>query len=408
MLSPYPAIAEMTCFIRGLTDVRDFESRGCRWWRANLNDYNTRNNTPYNLDLGPIYGKLWRSWSMGRVAAPWPKLPVGVPATVLGVANGSGTGVLQNDRLYRCWNSMIARCYSKDNKNYDTYGAKGVHVCNRWLEFKNFYMDAKTLPGWNDETGNEGLQIDKDKRPGATGYLYSPETCWWVTAKENSNKVAKYTYELERQGKTYFTTDLTAFGKEHGVNPGSLSRLFRKDRNIKQVGGFYPVATTNVYEPGFDQLAWLLEEAENNPHSRRLVVTAWDPSSQIKAVLPPCHYAWQIFIDGDTLDLKFEMRSVDWVLGCPADFIAYGFLQEALCRHLGKLPGKLVGSFGDAHIYKNHIDGAKELLATSISRELPIARWDKTAPLNIFEVERHHITIVGEEQGPSYSFKMAV
>src|SRR5881396_188727 len=144
MLSPYPAIAEMTCFIRGLTDVRDFESRGCRWWRANLNDYNTRNNTPYNLDLGPIYGKLWRSWSMGRVAAPWPKLPVGVPATVLGVANGSGTGVLQNDRLYRCWNSMIARCYSKDNKNYDTYGAKGVHVCNRWLEFKNFYMDAKT------------------------------------------------------------------------------------------------------------------------------------------------------------------------------------------------------------------------------------------------------------------------
>jgi thymidylate synthase len=141
------------------------------------------------------------------------------------------------------------------------------------------------------------------------------------------------------------------------------------------------------------------------------MVTAWDPSSQDKAVLPPCHYGFQIFIDGNQLDLLFNMRSVDWVLGCPADMTAYGFLQLAICRHLGKLPGKLRGNFGDTHIYNNHLAGAEEILRELMPRQLPqVYGFDINAPIVLFEIENTDFSVKLDSDafGPSIHFPMAV
>lgn len=232
-LNPTAAMAEMSCFIKGLTDVSEFVKRGCKWWLANLDNFNERNGTPENTDLGPIYGSLWRDF--------------------------------------------------------------------------------------------------------------------------------------------------------HGT----------------------------------DQLKWLLAEAKSNPTSRRLLVTAWDPSQQAKAVLPPCHYSFQIFIDGDELDLLFNMRSVDWVLGCPNDMIAYGFLQLAICRELNKEPRELILHSADTHIYANHIEGAQQLLQTFVHRRLPSWAWadmpsyescmGKTdEDLGFFELEAQDLGVERIEQGPSVKFQMAV
>jgi thymidylate synthase len=182
--------------------------------------------------------------------------------------------------------------------------------------------------------------------------------------------------------------------------------------NNKDLGPIYGYKWRNFH--GFDQLLWLIGEAERNPHSRRLLVTAWDPSDQKRAVLPPCHYSWQIFINGAELDLEFNMRSVDWMLGCPADMAAYGFLQLALCRQLGKVPGRLIGKFADTHIYLSHMRAAEEMLDS-----LPVAlpgkdplqyySWAENAPTNMFQIEPHHLELhPGMLQGPRVKFEMAV
>jgi thymidylate synthase len=222
-LNPRSAFGEMACFIKGLTDIADFEAHGCNWWRANLEDWNKRNNKPDNTDLGPIYGSKWRDF--------------------------------------------------------------------------------------------------------------------------------------------------------HGT----------------------------------DQLKVLLNEARRNPTSRRLLATAWDPSDQAEAVLPPCHYSFQIFIDTETksLDLLFTMRSVDIVLGMPADFAAYGFLQLAVCRELGLEPRALIGHFADTHVYLNHLDGAKQILETQVDRALPQWGWSRNTS-DIFNLHPDDLIISKFEQGPSIRFKMAV
>lgn len=204
--------------------------------------------------------------------------------------------------------------------------------------------------------------------------------------------------EFIKRGCKWWTANLDSFNERNGTPDNT------------DLGPIYGSKWRNFH--GFDQLAWLLEEAKKNPTSRRLMVTAWDPSDQAKAVLPPCHYSFQIFIDGDELDLVFNMRSVDWVLGCPNDMIAYAFLQLAICRELGKEPRELILHSADTHIYSNHVEGAQELLQTFVHRRLPTWGWhmhpdDGNQP-DIFSLEATDLWVEKVEQGPSMRFPMAV
>lgn len=167
---------------------------------------------------------------------------------------------------------------------------------------------------------------------------------------------------------------------------------------------------------GVDQLKWLLAEATNNPSSRRLLVTAWNPAELDDMALPPCHYSWQIFLreDNKTLDLLFTMRSVDIVLGMPNDIIAYAYLQLCLCRHLGYHPGKLIGHFADTHVYENHVAAIKPVVKAELDcltarvRTAADWKWADNTPTNLFDITPAQLQIVSIEQGPKLSFEMAV
>ena len=110
---------------------------------------------------------------------------------------------------------------------------------------------------------------------------------------------------------------------------------------------------------GVDQLKELVYSINTNPSSRRLIVSAWAPHEMQDMVLPPCHYAFQVYINNDTLDLMWMQRSADVFLGLPYDIAMYGLLLELLAKGSGLKPGKLIGQLGDCHLYNNHLDQAK-------------------------------------------------
>jgi len=103
-----------------------------------------------------------------------------------------------------------------------------------------------------------------------------------------------------------------------------------------------------------DQLKQLINTINDNPNDRRQLVTAWNPGQLADMKLPPCHYTFQTFVRGNTLDLMMHQRSCDMFLGVPFDLTLYSLLLCILARITGKTPGAFVWTGGDCHIYDNH------------------------------------------------------
>jgi len=111
---------------------------------------------------------------------------------------------------------------------------------------------------------------------------------------------------------------------------------------------------------GVDQLRNLVYSINTNPDSRRLIVSAWAPHELDEMALPPCHYAFQVYINNGVMDLMWQQRSADVFLGLPYDITMYGLLLEMLAKGAGLKAGQLIGQLGDCHLYNNHLEQAKE------------------------------------------------
>lgn len=113
---------------------------------------------------------------------------------------------------------------------------------------------------------------------------------------------------------------------------------------------------------GVDQLKNLVYSIKNNPNSRRLMVSAWAPHELDDMALPPCHYAFQVYINNGYMDLMWMQRSADVFLGLPYDIVMYGLLLEMLAKGADLKPRFLIGQLGDCHLYNNHINQANEYI----------------------------------------------
>ena len=116
--------------------------------------------------------------------------------------------------------------------------------------------------------------------------------------------------------------------------------------------------------PGSDQIRKLLDDILNAPNSRRLIVSGWHPQEASMVALPPCHTLFQLKCHGqDEISLSLYARSIDIFLGLPFNIASYGLLLEMIARVTYRKARELIISFGDLHLYNNHVDQAKIQLA---------------------------------------------
>ena len=114
---------------------------------------------------------------------------------------------------------------------------------------------------------------------------------------------------------------------------------------------------------GIDQLENLITGIISNPDSRRHLVDSWNVEDLDKMTLPPCHYSFQCYVADGKLSLMWNQRSADLFLGVPFNISSYGLLLLLLCKETRLEPGELIGNFGDVHLYKNHLEQAKEQIS---------------------------------------------
>lgn len=111
-----------------------------------------------------------------------------------------------------------------------------------------------------------------------------------------------------------------------------------------------------------DQISNLIHNIKTDPHSTRHIVSAWNPSDIPKMALPPCHTMFQFFVINGTLSCQLYQRSADIFLGVPFNIASYALLTMMVAQVCGLKPGEFVHTFGDAHLYSNHLEQAREQL----------------------------------------------
>ena len=122
-----------------------------------------------------------------------------------------------------------------------------------------------------------------------------------------------------------------------------------------------------------DQITNLLQQIRTNPNSRRLIVSAWNPAEVDAMALPPCHCLFQFYVSEDRLSCQLYQRSADIFLGVPFNIASYALLTLMVAQVTGLKPGDFVHTLGDAHLYHNHFEQAREQLARQ-PKALPTMR----------------------------------
>jgi len=164
---------------------------------------------------------------------------------------------------------------------------------------------------------------------------------------------------------------------------------------------------------GIDQLWQLVYNIRFHPNSRRLMVSAWNPAEMKDMVLPPCHYAFQVYVNDGKLDLMWQQRSADVFLGLPYDIAMYGLLLELLAKGSNMQPGQLIGQLGDCHLYNNHLDQAKIYLGRS-KRALPTlfvldgVKLNKEIQNQVFIPQPNEIKLINYNPYPAIKAELSV
>jgi thymidylate synthase len=155
-----------------------------------------------------------------------------------------------------------------------------------------------------------------------------------------------------------------------------------------------------------DQISNVIAMIKRNPDSRRLIVTAWNPADVDQMALPPCHCLFQFYVVNGRLSCQLYQRSADVFLGVPFNLASYALLTLMVAQVTGYKPGEFIHTFGDAHLYLNHIEQARLQLSRA-PRALPAIALNP-AVNDIFAFKFEDFTLEGYDPHPHIKAKVAV
>jgi thymidylate synthase len=155
-----------------------------------------------------------------------------------------------------------------------------------------------------------------------------------------------------------------------------------------------------------DQIAEVIAEIRRNPDSRRLIVSAWNPADVPKMALPPCHCLFQFYVARGRLSCQLYQRSADVFLGVPFNIASYALLTMMVAQVTDHKPGEFIHTFGDAHLYLNHLEQARQQLQRT-PRKLPTMRLNPTVR-DIFAFRYEDFALEGYEPHPHIKAQVAV
>ncbi|MBB3107510.1 thymidylate synthase [Psychrobacter luti] len=157
---------------------------------------------------------------------------------------------------------------------------------------------------------------------------------------------------------------------------------------------------------GIDQITQVIEQIKNNPNSRRLIVSGWNPGEAEQVALPPCHTLFQFFVADNKLSCQLYQRSADLFLGVPFNIASYALLTHMVAQVCGLEVGEFIWTGGDCHIYQNH----REQVELQLTRELYTLPTLTLNPdvTDIFAFNYNDISVDGYESHPAIKAKVAV
>ena len=155
-----------------------------------------------------------------------------------------------------------------------------------------------------------------------------------------------------------------------------------------------------------DQISQVIDSIRTNPDSRRHIVSAWNPAEVDRMALPPCHALFQFWVARGRLSCQLYQRSADVFLGVPFNIASYALLTAMVAQVTGLAPGEFVHTFGDAHLYSNHLEQARLQLERE-PRPLPVLRLNPEVR-SIFDFRYEDVEVTGYDPHPAIKAPIAV
>lgn len=246
------------------------------------------------------------------------------------------------------------------------------------------------------------------------------ELLWFLEGSGDERRLAEITHGSRDGPVTIWTPNaLAPYWKNKAKFKGDLGRVYGVQwRNFRKLIQREPGSFTDEFGNSFvrtsvvqikhvDQVKDLLVNLQKDPHSRRHILTAWNPGELDDMALPPCHVLCQFYVNkNNELSCHMYQRSVDVFLGLPFNIASYALLTHLVANHCGFSVNELVISTGDTHIYKDHIEQVKEQLSRE-EFQLPklVLNPDKK---DLFSMTMQDISLDGYQSHGPIKAKMAV
>lgn len=213
------------------------------------------------------------------------------------------------------------------------------------------------------------------------------EALWFLKGDTNTKYLEEHGVSIWREWQDENGDLGPIYGKQWRAWPTGRKGNFvvtRRAPNGEASAGYQPDIT-------IDQIQNLIDGLKADPHGRRHIVTAWNPADIPDMALPPCHCLFQFFVANGKLSCQLYQRSADFFLGVPFNIASYALLTHLIAREVGLEVGEFVHTFGDVHLYANHVEQAK-LQLTRDALEFPKIRIESDK--SIFELEPQDIVLV--------------